>query len=45
MLKPDIDTLNNALSIGKRRRNNILAILDNIKSSLFDYVYLHDQDK
>ena len=45
LIKPDVDTLKNALSIGKNRRNNILAIPDNIKSSLFDNVYLHYQDK
>ena len=45
LIKPDVDTLKKALSIGKNRRNNILAILDNIKSSLFDNVYLHYQDK
>ena len=43
LIKPDVDMLK--LSIGKNRRNNILAILDNIKSSLFDNVYLHYQDK
>ena len=45
LIKPDVDTLKNALSIGKNRRNNILAIPDNIKSSLFDNIYLHYQDK
>ena len=34
-IKSDVDTLNNALSRGRNRRNNILATLDNIKSSLF----------
>ena len=43
LIKPDVDMLK--LSIGKNRRNNILAILDNIKSSLFHNVYLHCQDK
>ena len=43
LIKPDVDMLNNALSRGKNSRN-ILAILDNIKSSLFD-VYFHYQDK
>ena len=43
LIKPDVDMLK--LSIGKNRRNNILAILDNIKSSLFHNVYLHYQDK
>ena len=45
LIKPDVHTLNNALSRGRNRRNNILAILDNIKSSLFDNVYFHYQDK
>ena len=31
LIKPDVDTLNNALSRGRNRRNNILPILDNIK--------------
>ena len=35
LIKSDVDTLNNALSRGRNRRNNILATLDNIKSSLF----------
>ena len=43
LIKPDVDMLNNALSRGKNSRN-ILAILDNIKSSLFD-VYFHYQDR
>ena len=30
-MKPDLDTLNNALSRGRNKRNNILPILDNIK--------------
>ena len=45
LIKPDIDTLNNALSRGRNRRNNILVTLDNIKPSLFDNVYFHYQDK
>ena len=35
LIKPDVDTLNNELSRGRNRGNNILATLDNIKSSLF----------
>ena len=35
LIKSDVDTLNNALSRDRNRRNNILATLDNIKSSLF----------
>ena len=30
-MKPDLDTLNNALSRGRNKRNNILPIVDNIK--------------
>ena len=45
LIKPDVRTLNNALNRGRNRRNNILAILDKIKSSLFDNVYFHYQDK
>ena len=45
LIKPDFYTLNNALSIGRNWGNNILATLDNIKSSLFYNVYFHYQDK
>ena len=45
MIEPDIDTLTNALTKGKNKRNNTLAILDNIKSSLFEGIYVHHKDK
>ena len=45
LIKPDVDTLNNALSRGRNWRNNILVTLDIIKPSLFDNVYFHYQDK
>ena len=41
LIKPDIDTLKNASSRGKNRRNNILNILNNIESSLFEGLYFH----
>ena len=45
LIKLDVDALERASSRCKNRRNNILAILDNIKSSLFDNSYFHYQDK
>ena len=39
LIKPDVDTLSNALSRGKNKRNNILAILDNIKSSFLRFLF------
>ena len=45
LIKLDVDALEKASSRCKNRRNNILAILDNNKSSLFDNFYFHYQDK
>ena len=45
LIKPDVDMLNNALRRSKSKRNNILVILDNIKSSFFEVFYFHYQDK
>ena len=45
LIKAEVDKLNNALIRGRNRINNILAILGNTKSSLFDNVYFHYQDK
>ena len=45
MIEPNIDTLTNALTKGKNKRNNTLAILDNIKSSLFEGIYVYHKDK
>ena len=45
LIKPDVDMLNNALRRSKGKRNNILVILDNIKSSFFEVFYFHYQDK
>ena len=45
MIKPDVDTLKNTLSRIKNKRDNILVILDNIKSSLFEGFYFHHKYK
>ena len=45
LIKPDVDMLNNALRRSKSKRNNILVILDNIKSSFFEVFCFHYQDK
>ena len=46
LIKPDIDKLNNALSRGKNRRDDILNILNNIELSLFEEgLYFHYKDK
>ena len=45
LIKPDTDTLKNTLTRGKNKRNNILAIIDNIKSSLFEGSYVHHKRK
>ena len=45
LIKPDIDTLKNTLTRGKNKRNNILAIIDNIKSSLFEGSYVYHKRK
>ena len=37
LIKPDVDMLNNALRRSKGKRNNILVILDNIKSSFLRF--------
>ena len=45
LIKLDVDALEKTSNRCKNSRNNILAILDNIKSSLFDNFYFHYQDK
>ena len=45
LIKPNVDTLKKASSRGKNRRNNILDILNNIESSLFEGLYFHYKDK
>ena len=44
LMKPDVDMLKNSLSRGKDKRNNILNLLNNIESSVFDGVYFHRKD-
>ena len=44
MIKPDVDELEKSKSRGKDKRNNILTILNNIETSVFDGVYLHYSD-
>ena len=43
--KPDRNMLMNAKGRGKNKRNNILSVLSNIESSIFDGVYLNYFDK
>ena len=44
LIKPDIDALKQTEGKGKNKRNNILNILNNIESSLFEGLYLHHND-
>ena len=45
MIKPDVDKLEKSKSRGKDKRNNILIILNNIETSVFDGAYLRYSDK
>ena len=45
LIKPDVDTLEKSKGRGKDKRNNILTILDNIETSVFDGVYFHYSSK
>ena len=45
MIKPHVHTLKNESNKGKNRRKNILDILNNIESSLFEGLYFHYKDK
>ena len=45
MIKPDVDKLEKSRSRGKDKRNNILTVLNNIETSVFDGVYLHYSNK
>ena len=45
MIKRDVDKLEKSKSRGKNKRNNILTILNNIETSVFDGVYLYYSDK
>ena len=45
LIEPDRNTLMNAKGRGKNKRNNILSVLSNIESSIFDGVYLNYFDK
>ena len=44
-IKPDVDKLEKSKGKGKDKRNNILTILDNIETSVFDGVYFHYSGK
>ena len=44
LIKPDVDALKHAKGKGKNKRNNILNILSNTESSLFEGVYFHYKD-
>ena len=41
LMKPDVDALRNATNRCKNKRKNILNVLDNIESSVFDGTYFH----
>ena len=45
LIKPVIDALMNSTSRGKDKRNNILNILSNLESVVFDGLYFHYPDK
>ena len=45
LIKPDRNMLMNAKGRAKNKRNNILSVLSNIESSIFDGVYLNYFDK
>ena len=45
LIKPDRNMLMNTKGRGKNKRNNILSVLSNIESSIFDAVYLNYFDK
>ena len=44
LIKSSVAALKNVLGRGKSKRKNILDVLNNIKSSLFDGIYLHYKD-
>ena len=44
-MKPDVDALRNATNRCKNKRKNILNVLDNIESSVFDGTYFHHKDQ
>ena len=44
LIKPGVDALKHAKGKSKNKRNNILNILNNVESSLFDDVYFHFKD-
>ena len=45
LIKPDIIALKKSTSRGKDKRNNILTILGNVKSVVFDDLYFNYHDK
>ena len=45
LIEPKVDKLKNAKGKGKDKRSNILNILENIESSIFDSYYYHYFDK
>ena len=44
LMKPDVDALKHVKGKGKIKRDNILNILNNVESSLFEGVYYHYKD-
>ena len=45
LIKPDVNVLSNAISIDKSKRNNILNVLNNIESSVFEGLYFNYEDE
>ena len=45
LIKPDVDASEKSKNRGKGKRNNILTILNNTETNVFDGVYFHYSDK
>ena len=45
LIKPDVNVLSNAISRDKSKRNNILNVLNNIESSVFEGLYFNYEDE
>ena len=45
LIKPDVNVLSNAINRDKSKRNNILNVLNNIESSVFEGLYFNYEDE
>ena len=45
LIKPDVNVLSNAISRDKSKRNNILNVLNNIESIVFEGLYFNYEDE